>query len=357
MNPHRTREIVFAIPGDLDTPTGGYVYDRRVIRELHERGVKLTHMRLGATFPHPTAEDTSDATAQLSAIDPERVVLIDGLALGALEPEVIAQVRAPIVALVHHPLAREGHLDSSRREQLHRMERDNLARCVAVIVTSDQTAQVLTSDYGVPAQNITVARPGTDPHVSTHEPTSPPLIVSVGSQSRRKGHDVLIEALSRINHLPWRAVIAGSVRDEVYSTELHRMVHERGLDDRVRLLGSVSSEQLQKLYSQASIFALATRFEGYGMVFDEAMTYGLPIVSCHTGAVPDTVAWGAGLLVPVDDPHAFSEALHSVLSNDDQRAAMAAASRDAGQLLPRWWDTAEIIAQVLDAAGAERRES
>ena len=357
MNPATPPEVVFAIPGDLDTPTGGYVYDRRVIRELQDRGVTLTHMRLGSSFPHPTEEDTLDAATQLASSGSGQVVLIDGLALGALEPEVLAQVHAPIVALVHHPLALEGHLDSARRSELHRMEQENLARCVAVIVTSDQTAEILTSDYGVPAQNITVARPGTDRQVQTHEPISPPLIVSVGSQSRRKGHDVLIEALSHIDDLPWQAEIAGSVRDEAYSTELHRMVHDLGLDDRVRLIGAVSPEQLQQLYSQASVFALATRFEGYGMVFDEAMTYGLPIVSCDTGAVPDTVAEGAGLLVPVDDPHAFSHALGSVLTDEKKRASMAASSHDAGQLLPAWSDTADIIARVLDGARADRMES
>lgn len=357
MNPIGEREVVFAIPGDLDTPTGGYVYDRRVIQELRDLGVTLTHMRLGSSFPHPTAEDTSDAATQLAAIDPKQVALIDGLALGTLESHLLAEVHAPIVALVHHPLALEGHLDSTRREELHRMERDNLARCVAVIVTSDQTAEILTSDYGVPAQTITVARPGTDQRVNPHEPISPPLIVSVGSQSRRKGHDVFIEALSHIDHLSWQAVIAGSVRDDSYSTELHQMVHDLGLEDRVRLLGTVSPEQLQHLYSQASVFALATRFEGYGMVFDEAMTYGLPIVSCETGAVPDTVATGAGLLVPVNDPQRFSEALQSVLCDENQRSAMAAASLHAGQLLPNWSDTAKIIARVLDAAGADRMES
>jgi glycosyltransferase involved in cell wall biosynthesis len=356
MNPTTRREVVFAIPGDLDTPTGGYVYDRRVIHELQDRGVTLTHMRLGSSFPHPTEEDTLDAATQLASSGSGQVLLIDGLALGALEPEVLAQVHAPIVALVHHPLALEGHLDSARRSELHRMEQENLARCVAVIVTSDQTAEILTSDYGVPAQNITVARPGTDRQVQTHELISPPLIVSVGSQSRRKGHDVLIEALSHIDDLPWQAVIAGSVRDEAYSTELHRMVHDLGLDERVRLIGAVSPEQLQQLYSQASVFALATRFEGYGMVFDEAMTYGLPIVSCDTGAVPDTVAEGAGLLVPVDDPHAFSEALRSVLADEKKRAAMATSSQHAGQLLPTWSDTADIIARVLNGARADRME-
>lgn len=357
MTSTEAKDIVFAIPGDLNTPTGGYVYDRRVLQQLRDRGMSVTHLQLGSSFPHPTADDTSDAASKLAAVDSRQVVLMDGLALGALDPGVIAGVRAPIVALIHHPLAFEGGLEDARRDELHRIEQVNLAQCAAVIVTSPATASLLADSYGVPADTITFARPGTDPRTSSHHPISPPLIVSVGSHSRRKGHDILLRALSHIEHVPWQAVIAGSVRDEAYSTELHTLVHHLNLGNRVSLVGEVTAEQLQRLYSEASVFALATRFEGYGMVFDEAMTYGLPIVSCAVGAVPDTVAPGAGLLVPADDARAFADALHSVLVNAADRQAMAAASHRAGLSLPTWSATAEIIATVLDAVGSGRLRS
>jgi glycosyltransferase involved in cell wall biosynthesis len=143
-------------------------------------------------------------------------------------------------------------------------------------------------------------------------------------------------------------MIVGSRYDPAHAADLERLHAELGLGDRVRLAGRLPGDDLGRAYAQASIFALATRYEGYGIVFDEAMAHGLPIVTCRTGAVPDTVAEGAGLLVPPDDPDAFAAALDRLLSEPALRARMAAASAKAGAALPGWSDTARLAGEVLD---------
>jgi glycosyltransferase involved in cell wall biosynthesis len=105
---------------------------------------------------------------------------------------------------------------------------------------------------------------------------------------------------------------------------------------------------LQDLYRSASIFALATRYEGYGMVLGEAMRHGLPIVSCRVGAVPDTVPSRAGLLVHPSDPDAFARKLRDVLGDATLRNRMASASAQAGKRLPDWSVTADIVAHSLE---------
>jgi glycosyltransferase involved in cell wall biosynthesis len=82
------------------------------------------------------------------------------------------------------------------------------------------------------------------------------------------------------------------------------------------------------------------------------MVHGLPIVSCAVGAVPDTIAPGAGELVPAEDPTAFGAALARVLDDETLRSTMAAASRRAGLALPGWDDTARRVAKVIDAVAA-----
>ncbi len=68
----------------------------------------------------------ADAVARLAALEPERPLILDGLVFGSLDPAGLARVRAPVVAMIHHPLALESGLTDDRRAHLHRTERDNL---------------------------------------------------------------------------------------------------------------------------------------------------------------------------------------------------------------------------------------
>lgn len=346
------RRAALAVPGDITTLTGGYLYDRHLMSALGVQGRDMAHIALGGSFPDPTPADMADAARQLAAMPADCPVMIDGLAMGAMDRSVLEGMVAPIVALVHHPLAHEGGMDPARRAHLFRTERDNLRLAAHIVVPSPHVAALLMADYGVTADRITVARPGT---ASTHvvaTKATPPLILSVGIQLPRKGHDVLIRALAQVADRDWQAVIVGSALDADHAALLARLIPDLGLAARVHLAGRVADADLARLYAQASLFALATRYEGYGIVFDEAMAHGLPIVTCATGAVPDTVAPGAGLLVPPDDADAFAAALARVLDDGAARTAMAAASAAAGAALPTWADAARVVGAVFDRVTA-----
>jgi len=338
----------FAIPGDITTLTGGYIYERRLLDELRAQGRPVRHIQLGGSFPAPTPAHMADAVAQLQALGPGQALILDGLAFGSLDTAGLAGVRAPVVAMVHHPLALESGLSAVSVAHLFRTERDNLALAQHVLVPSPHTAELLSAEYGVPRDRITIARPGTDRPTGTQAPVTPPLILSVGIQHPRKGHDILIAALTEISDLDWQAVIVGSPYDPEHAEALRAAVRTSGVSDRIRLAGRVDAADLETFYEGSTIFALATRFEGYGIVFDEALAHGLPIVSCHTGAVPDTVPPGTGLLVPPEDPVALAKGLRQVLSDNTARLHMSEAAARAGAALPSWADTAQVAGSVLD---------
>jgi len=342
------RPAAFAIPGDITTPTGGFIYERRLLEGLRAQARDVQHLQMGASFPDPTPADMADAVAQLMALPPDRPVILDGFISATIEPDALARMQAPSVAMVHHPLALETGLDAARRDRLYRRERETLALVSHVLVTSPHTARMVTERYGVAPDRVTVARPGTDRPSGTPAPVTPPLILSVGIQHPRKGHDVLLAALSRLCHLDWRAVIVGERYDADHGAHLDALLADSPVRDRVRLAGRVSSTELTALYRTASLFALATRYEGYGIVFDEALSHGLPMVTCDTGAVPDTVPPQAGILCPPDDAAAMADALQRLLTDAALRDRMRDAATRAGRTLPTWSDTARIAGEVLD---------
>mgnify|MGYP001792616257 CR=1 FL=1 len=347
--------IAFAVPGDLGTLTGGYIYDRRLIGALRSLGWHVDHIALPAGFPDPTAAEMAQALQQLQDLPTDCPVIIDGLAFGALDPKGVTQISAPIIALVHHPLAKESGIETAKRDRDFETESQNLSQTVHVLVPSPHTAEILTSEFGVPENKITIAMPGVDQPQGAPEPIDPPLILSVGIQLPRKGHDILLRALSQITDLPWQAVIVGAALDRNYADLLATLRHDLHLTDRVQLAGQIDRDPLGQLYRQASLFALATRYEGYGIVFDEALVHGLPIVSCAAGAVPDTVPTDAGRLVPTDDPDAFAAALRLLLVDRTTCESCARASKRAGKNRPGWDTTAQRVAEAITHSSHRER--
>jgi glycosyltransferase involved in cell wall biosynthesis len=343
--------VAFAVPGDLATPTGGYAYDRRMIAELGGLGWKVDLLNLGEGFPLPYEATRSSARTQLLALPAGRTIVVDGLALGVL-PEIAAEFagRNPLLALVHHPLALEHGLLPEQAESLHASERAALAVVRGVVVTSAATARLVAADYGVPAERITIARPGSDPAPQAQGSKDGMVrLLSVGAIVPRKGFDVLIAALATLPDLSWRLTIAGDrTRDRDAAGRLDADIAGHRLEDRVTVLGAVSPQRLAALYIEADMFVLASRFEGYGMAYAEAVAHGLPVIGSDSGAIPDTVPPDAGLLVAPGDIAALADALRRVIGDTSLRQRLASAARAAAPQLPTWRQSAEIFARALE---------
>ncbi len=341
------RRAVFAIPGDLDARTGGYLYDQRLAEGLRAAGWRLEILNLGASFPHPSAADMAEALDALAAVASEAVLLVDGLAFGALETSGLARVKAPICALVHHPLALESGMPPARAATLRALETANLRLARQVLVTSPHTAETLAQAFRVPAERITVALPGSDRPERPSRPPATPHILTVGSLTRRKGHDVLLAALAQLQDLEWTAEIVGGPQDPAVAAALPEQAAALGLAERVRFVGEVDRASLNACYARASLFALATRYEGYGMVFAEATAHGLPIVSCAAGAVPETAPAESSLLVAPDDAAAFAAALRSILTNPALAARLREGATKAAERLPTWEEAVRLADRAL----------
>ncbi|MEJ0074706.1 MAG: glycosyltransferase family 4 protein [Alphaproteobacteria bacterium] len=342
-------DFVFAVPGDLDTPTGGYAYDKRMIAELRELGWRPQVLNLGEGFPHPAALTRATATAQLNDVPKGRAIVIDGLALGVMpdEAEVLSHTH-PLMAMVHHPLALESGVTPKDAAALLESERRALSFTHAVIVNSRTTADAL-ADYGVPAERITIARPGTDRvTVVPRRHQGPVALLTVGSLVPRKGYDVLIEALATLIDLPWHLTIVGDARDAATAGQLRAAIEQHKLRSRTSLLGAVSASRLAELYALSGLFVLPSRYEGFGMAYAEAIAHGLPVIGTTAGAIPETVPETAGVLVPPGNVAALAAALRRLIESPRERAQLAEGARLAAKHLPTWAESAKLFSAAIE---------
>ena len=340
------RELHLIAPGPLDQRTGGYLYDARIVEGLRALGWTVIAHGLEGRFPEgdPCAESSLART--LEGIAEGASVVLDGLAMSPLpEPLRAHRNRLRLTALIHLPLADETGLEAAERARLARLESESLAQCAGAIVTSTFTARRLEA-YGVTASCVRVVLPGTDPAPAAvgPGPGEPPRLLCVGSVSPGKGQDVLVRALARIRALPWSCLCAGSLtRTPEFADSVMEVARTLGLEDRIDFPGELGAPELDTHYHSASLFVLATHFEGYGMALAEALARGLPVLSTRAGAVPDTVPSEAGVLVPPGDERALAGALHELLSGPEgaeRRAGLAERSLRHGRSLPTWGDAA-----------------
>jgi glycosyltransferase involved in cell wall biosynthesis len=352
-HPGQDERIVFAVPGDLGTPTGGYRYDRRIIQELRRLAWQVDVLDVGNDFPNPGAVQRANALRMLSSVPRGCPIVLDGLAFGALPEAGRFRSRTPLIALVHQPLALESGLSDTQADAFRQSERAALATAARVVVTSEATRRIIVADYDVPSDRISVVRPGTD-RVPPARGSDDAVVrlLSIGSLVPGKGYDLLIEAFAAMADLSWQLTIAGDrTRDRAAAARLDADIAAHDLGDRIAVLGAVPSERIVELFLASDVFVLASRFEGYGMALAEAIAHGLPVVSTMAGAIPDTIPPGTGLLVPPNDAAALTQALRRLISDRTERGRLAMNARKAAAKLPTWQESARLFAGAIKMVG------
>jgi glycosyltransferase involved in cell wall biosynthesis len=357
------KTVVFAIPGDLSTATGGYGYDRKIMQGLRELGWTVVHIELGDGFPWPSDATLKSGLSRFSGLAYGCPIVIDGLAFGVMPQEVsLLSIKHPLIALVHHPLALETGLSEPQRKHLRESEQQALHFARQVIVTSSATA-LLMSDYGVADRDVTAILPGTEvskkavklrtqssmQHSNNRvKPDEPLKLLSVGTLTPRKGFDVLVRALAQVKDLNWTLTIVGDEkRDADCASRIKNDISHFGLHNRIKLSGTLTEDELATYYVESDIFVLASKFEGYGMAYAEAMAYGLPVIGSNAGAIASTVPPEAGLLVPPDNVDELASAIRLMVPDLDIRVRLSEGARRASLRQPTWLASAQEFERVL----------
>ena len=342
--------LVLVVPGRLDTKTGGYVYDRRIVEGLRRLGWLVEVCSLDESFPWPSEAALVGAASALSSIPSGATVLVDGLA-GGVMPSLLEReaARLRLVALVHHPLADETGISREDASAFEVSERRALGFVRRVIVTSPPTAARVSQLFGVAVDRVAVVEPGVDRGpLSSGSGSNTLELLCVASISPRKGYGTLIRALAMIADRPWRLTIFGSLsRDSRSVAQLRQAIRDAGLEQRVALAGEADAATISTYYQRSDLFVMATEYEGYGMVVADALAHGLPVISTPAGAIPDLVGRDAGTLVPVGDVRALADAIARAIDDSDFRRRLRDGAVRVRDRLPSWETASKRMADVL----------
>jgi glycosyltransferase involved in cell wall biosynthesis len=345
------KRLVFAYPGDLNTLTGGYGYDRRIIAGLEETGWDIERLSLGPGFPFPADDVLRAAEESLASLPQDNLVVVDGLAYGVLDAAAQRLTgRLKIVALVHHPLCKENGLTQAQAGALQSSEALALKHARHVIVTSPATADQVLGLFKVPAEKISIALPGTDRPEPKDRPTSRIVrLLSIGTVTQRKGYDLLLAALGELKTADWHLDIVGGLEADADCVRaLKSQAQDLKVSDRITFHGAVPQQKLTAYYQTADVFVLASRYEGYGMAYTEALAHGLPVIGSGAGAVEQTLSGGGAIYCGVEDVPALQVALQKLISDPEARRKLATEASHAAQALPNWRDAVKVFETVME---------
>lgn len=241
--------------------------------------------------------------------------------------------------------------------------------CDHIIATTIPQDELLQQHYDVLERHITVIPPGIDENrfspvrqeekreLQARYGVSPNGVLAVGRMAANKGHDLLIEALpTLITLVPDARLVAGiggeeSEQDEAGVAELQKLAKKLKVDDRIDWVRYIADEDLANYYRAATVFALSSRYEPFGMVAIEAMACGTPTVITTHGGLAELIDFGTQALYA--DPNRAAEygvilampMLYPNLADELSVEGSRFARRNFG-----WTGIAKRILEVFDRA-------
>lgn len=367
--------VLLVVYGSLETLSGGYLYDRTLVRRLEAEGypVRVHSQRLRAPYLANLAGNADPSLIRAAEDWRPDIIVQDELnhpSLFLLNRALERRIPAPRIGLVHHLKSlEEGPV--LERAAARRIERAYLAGLDGFIFNSEFTRSsveaVLGPGLGGPPDSAgkpwVVAPPGKDRlagfsprNAFVHRDGTSLRILFLGNVIPRKGLHVLVEALARIPDRPWSLTIAGRTdADPGYASRVLGRIREAGLDSRVSRLEAPGDSELPGVFRSHDLLAVPSQCEGFGIVYAEALTFGLPVIAGDLGGAGEIVYQGEnGYRVPWGDAEALAGRLSALADEPDRLRALSRAARQSADRLPTWEESMGRIVDFL--AGLVRKK-
>lgn len=359
--------VGLVIYDDLNQVSGGYLYDRKLVEYLEDRGGEvLVFRQKKRAYPLRLVDNAKVTFWQRLASADLDILLQDelnhaSLALG--NHWLRSRIDAPVVAIVHHLRAEEQRSPLSATTSRF-LEWLHLRATDARIYNSKATKQSVESLAG--SRSHVVARPSGrrfGPPMSNEEiyrratSDGPLRILFVGNLIPRKRPGLLVEGLSSVTSTPWRLDLVGNASaNRSYVTALRNRIRQLEDPSRVFLHGQVPDDSLKQLYDASHVLAVPSAYEGYGIVYVEAMGRGLPVLAGPSGGVREVVHDGrTGRFV--ETAAEIANAIEGWGENRERLAELGCAAAAHYRSTPTWTETCRRIGSFLDRLSSDSTDS
>ncbi len=361
MQKRKRLKIGLVIYGSLDILTGGFLYDRKLVTHFQSMGHDVMVFCLPwRNYPsHLTDNFKSDFLASLAVADLDILVQdeLNHPSLFWLNRKLGKKIKYPVVSIVHH--LRCSELRSGLMNDLYgRVEKWYLETADGMICNSRTTLESVQS-LGLKDKPVAVAYPGRDgvrvgideEFIAKRANSNGPLrALFVGSVIPRKELHTLIQALSKLPSGDWTLDIVGSFEvDRDYGRLVMKLIHDNGVGGSVRILGSLAPLDLVSRYMESHVLAVPSSYEGFGIVYLEAMGFGVPSIASKSGAAHEIISHGAnGFLVDAGDTNAIYSALKSLHEDRSKLTQMGVASLNKYMSHPTWEQSAGKALEFIE---------
>jgi glycosyltransferase involved in cell wall biosynthesis len=355
--------IGLIIYGSLDTLSGGYLYDRRLVEYLRAQGDQVEILsQPWQSYPRHLAHNLSNRLVDQAARLDLDLLLEDELnhpSLFLLNRRLRTRLNIPILSIVHHLRSSEKHPGLALR--LYRLvERAYLRSVDRFIFNSQTTHNAVEALLGRPAPG-TVAYPGGDRFGECLSEaaiclrarrTGPLRLLFVGNVIPRKDLKTLILAMGRLEEQSCILHVVGRRDvDPSYARWMDDLIEELDLKERVIYRGPLSDDQLRDAWKRSDLLVVPSQYEGFGIVYLEAFAFGLPAIATTSGAAREIITPGeTGYRIPPGDDATLAAHLQSLSAdrNELERLSLNARRKFAG--FPTWEDTGKKIRAFLLAS-------
>lgn len=345
--------IGLLIYGSLDTLTGGFLYDRMMVRHLREAGhdVRVFSLPWPGYAGQLAANRSHDLIRDIQAVKLD-ILLQDELCHPALflrNRLIRGVVNGPVVSIVHHLRVSEEH--ARHLLPLYRaVERHYLATVDAFIYNGQTTRR--TVERLIPQKRHVVAYPSgsrfdglNDAAITARAAQQRPLeVVFLGGLIPRKGLHTLLDALrimqSKVESLPNLTVVGNTEFDRGYTADVRQQIQRYQLGSRVTLTGQLPDEDVAARLAAADVLAVPSQYEGFGIAYLEGMAFGLPAIGTTGGAAGEIITHSVtGFLPAPGDAGALAGYLIQLASDRTRLKQMSIAARRRFETHPTWADS------------------